>query len=208
MASCGRSVKRRREAPRHAMDRHDGSRTGKRETSARLSFYRTWSGDRGDTQRILAAGSFPVFLVPHGRPIGSNTGMSNWMFWPWAHFEFPDPEIAQVQQDMLSRDLGAIRATPDRSGNFHSGRRLPWQVSDRFDAATAAVLYGCGPDRQSRPDGPRNQSFVGRSPDHDRVQDRRRHGGRHCGEVRRSKGALDPARPSHTVGRISPAHPL
>jgi hypothetical protein len=65
---------------------------------------------------------FPVFLVPHGRAIVSEIGMSNWMLWPIWHFESPIPENAPIQAEFtthaLVEELGAILATPDRSGNF------------------------------------------------------------------------------------------
>jgi hypothetical protein len=65
---------------------------------------------------------FPVFLVPHGRAVGNDIGMSNWMLWPIRHFESPIPENAPFQAELtthaLVEELGAILATPDRSGNF------------------------------------------------------------------------------------------
>jgi hypothetical protein len=65
---------------------------------------------------------FPVFLVPHGRAIGSDIGMSNWMLWPVLHFESLMRENAQIQSEMtthaLVQEIGAILATPDSSGNF------------------------------------------------------------------------------------------
>jgi hypothetical protein len=71
---------------------------------------------------LSAPNSFPVFLVPHGRAIRSDTGMLNWKLWPVLHFEFPIPENAPIQAEMtthtLTEELGAILATPNRSGSL------------------------------------------------------------------------------------------
>ena len=71
---------------------------------------------------LSAPDPFPVFLVPHGRPIGSDIDMSNWMLWPCVHFESLIRENAAIQAEMtthvLEEELGAIQATPGRSGNF------------------------------------------------------------------------------------------
>lgn len=65
---------------------------------------------------------FPVFLVPHGRSVATDTGMANWKLWPILHFEFPIPENAPIQAEMtthaLVEELGAILATPNPTGNF------------------------------------------------------------------------------------------
>jgi hypothetical protein len=59
---------------------------------------------------MAAPEALPIFLVPQGRSLRSDTGMSNWMLWPEYHFTpFPLPEIVP---DLLSGELGAIRALP------------------------------------------------------------------------------------------------
>jgi hypothetical protein len=74
------------------------------------------------TKGLSPPNSFPVFLVPHWRPVGSDIGMSNWMLFPWVHFEALVPEGASGQAGMttqvLEDELGAIQATLGRGGNF------------------------------------------------------------------------------------------
>jgi hypothetical protein len=72
---------------------------------------------------------FPVFLMPHGRPVHSDSGRSNWMLYTGLHFEPPiprnAPDAAEVRKategikaDELADELGALIATPDADGNF------------------------------------------------------------------------------------------
>ena len=72
---------------------------------------------------------FPVLLVPHGRPVRSNTGMLNWMLFPELHFELAIPrnapdaaEVLKATQEVmgheLTEELGATIAAPDADGNF------------------------------------------------------------------------------------------
>lgn len=64
----------------------------------------------------------PVFLLPVGRPIDSDTSMSNWKLWPWVHFQSLIPEAAPIQAELTTNtlvdELGAVRAIPDGSGDF------------------------------------------------------------------------------------------
>lgn len=66
--------------------------------------------------------AFPIFLVPHGRPIDDDTSMANWRLWPGVHFESLIRVNAPIQAEMtthtLVQELGAILATPNRNGTF------------------------------------------------------------------------------------------
>jgi hypothetical protein len=71
---------------------------------------------------------FPVFLVPHTRPVHSDTGLSNWMRWPLFHFELPiplsGPDSARLKEQIETvttfqmKEQGAIVARPRSIGSF------------------------------------------------------------------------------------------
>jgi hypothetical protein len=71
----------------------------------------------------------PVFLVPHGRPVRSDTGMLNWMLFPALHFELAIPRNApgaaeirkateEINTNEWSDELGAIIGAPSADGKF------------------------------------------------------------------------------------------
>jgi hypothetical protein len=71
----------------------------------------------------LGPDPFPVFLLPHDRPIRRDTGMLNWMLFPGLHFELAIPRNApdaaeirkateQINTNELSDESGAIIGAP------------------------------------------------------------------------------------------------
>jgi Carboxypeptidase regulatory-like domain len=76
-----------------------------------------------------APDAFPIFIAPHGLPVRSDPGRSNWMLYTDLHFEPPIPRNAPdaaearrategIKADEFPDELGALLATPDADGNF------------------------------------------------------------------------------------------
>jgi hypothetical protein len=104
-----------------------------------------------ETQKSTPAPDpFPIFLMPHGRPVRSDPGRSNWMLYTDLHFEPPIPRDAPgaaearkategIKADELPDELGALITTPDVDGNFSLKKVYPG--SYRIASMTPPLPY-------------------------------------------------------------------
>jgi hypothetical protein len=79
-------------------------------------------------QGVRAPDPLPVYLVPHTRPVRSDTSVSNWMHWPLYHFELPlprngpDTALMNEQIEVITTsqmgEEGAAIARPRADGSF------------------------------------------------------------------------------------------